>query len=469
VAQRDPRLEPGVLGAEPGVARLGVEREQLVLARRLGQVEPLGDPGEELRPRRMGRRGVAQDSPRHRRDPGRRLGHHRGPRRLAGEQVAQRADVVTRAGEPARDLAAVGERVVLADQAVEDRPARDRAVAGGEERLAAREAADLPVVDRRELGRREWRGAGEGGAQRGALGGGGRGRHAGSTSHRASSALGCAMAAVRTLHATGAIAVTDIACRSPRSGPGAARGGEGSHVVLVRRGVFTGHVGRRAYVADPCTAMISWADTEYRISHPGDAGDDCLVIELDPAIADEALAPLRRHADVAIPLTVELQVAAASYAAAVRDTDLDAAAAEEASLALAARIAAARAGTPRPLAPGDRRNRALALAAIELIDRDLGASLPVTALAARVGCSPFHLMRVFRAETGDTIRGYRIRARLGAALHRLADGEDDLTALAHELGFASHAHLTDTFARLAGAPPRVLRAGFRKRWLRAGA
>jgi AraC-like DNA-binding protein len=66
-------------------------------------------------------------------------------------------------------------------------------------------------------------------------------------------------------------------------------------------------------------------------------------------------------------------------------------------------------------------------------------------------------MRAMRAELGTTLRGYRVAARVGAALHRLADGEADLTRLALELGFASHAHLTTTFVRLLGAPPRELR------------
>jgi AraC-like DNA-binding protein len=44
------------------------------------------------------------------------------------------------------------------------------------------------------------------------------------------------------------------------------------------------------------------------------------------------------------------------------------------------------------------------------------------------------------------------------ALERLAAGERDLTALALDLGFADHAHLTNTVRRELGRPPSAFRA-----------
>jgi hypothetical protein len=128
--QRDLRLERGVLGAESQVTRLGVEREQLVLARRLGQVQPLGDPRDHVRPRGALVGDRAQPLPREHDDAGRGLGDDRRSRRRREQQIAERADVVARPGEPARHLAAVGEQEVFADEAGQDRAALDGEVPG---------------------------------------------------------------------------------------------------------------------------------------------------------------------------------------------------------------------------------------------------------------------------------------------------------------------------------------------------
>jgi AraC family transcriptional regulator len=77
---------------------------------------------------------------------------------------------------------------------------------------------------------------------------------------------------------------------------------------------------------------------------------------------------------------------------------------------------------------------------------------------ARVACaSPDHLTRIFRRQTGMTLHQYLVRLRLSAALDRLTEGSRDLTALALELGFASHSHFTLAFRECFGAPPSRVR------------
>ena len=78
-------------------------------------------------------------------------------------------------------------------------------------------------------------------------------------------------------------------------------------------------------------------------------------------------------------------------------------------------------------------------------------------VARSVGSSPFHLARVFRQEFGVPLHQYRLRLRLAMALDRIAEGEENLSALAHELGFASHSHLTLTFRTLFGVAPSAVR------------
>jgi AraC-like DNA-binding protein len=280
------------------------------------------------------------------------------------------------------------------------------------------------------------------------------------------------MAVVRRLCVTPRLAIHDIACRAARSGKGAVRGGESTHVVFVREGAFAMHVAARHYIADPCTALVSWEGSEYRVSHPGDAGDDCTVVELDGELARELLGHLRPHHDVELRLSPHVQAAYAGFLALVRRWRSDGLACEEAALDLVRTTVGAR---PRRASHG-RSRRAIAQAAVELLNDEPAVNRSVSTMAAEIGCSPCHLMHAFRAETGTTLRRYRMQLRIAAALHRIAAGHRDLARLAAELGFASHAHLTDTVSRMIGVAPRQVRAelaaadrGWVRSFLEAGA
>lgn len=81
-------------------------------------------------------------------------------------------------------------------------------------------------------------------------------------------------------------------------------------------------------------------------------------------------------------------------------------------------------------------------------------------LADGIGCSRFHLCRVFKEETGLTIRQYVHRLRLSEAVLRMAGddaAEGDLAALAADLGYASHSHFTSRFRRFYGVTPSRFR------------
>jgi len=272
------------------------------------------------------------------------------------------------------------------------------------------------------------------------------------------------MATVRALCVTPRLTIQDVACRAARSGKGALRGGEGTHLVFVRRGAFALHVGGREYIVDPCTAAVSWRGAEYRISHPGDAGDDCTVLELAPELAEEMVGHLGPHRDVELRLAPRVQAAYAGFLALTRRWGGDALVCEESALALIRTTVGA-----APRRATSRSRRAVTLAAVELLNDEPAVNRSVSALADAIGCSPGHLMHAFRAETGTTLRRYRLQLRIAAALHRIAAGHDDLARLALELGFASHAHLTDTLSRLIGVAPREIRrelAGADRGWVR---
>ena len=74
-----------------------------------------------------------------------------------------------------------------------------------------------------------------------------------------------------------------------------------------------------------------------------------------------------------------------------------------------------------------------------------------------MGCSVFHLERVFKSRTGFSLYAYRNQLRLRAALERLGDGDVDLIDIALDLGFSSHSHFTEAFRRNFGKTPSAVR------------
>ena len=95
-----------------------------------------------------------------------------------------------------------------------------------------------------------------------------------------------------------------------------------------------------------------------------------------------------------------------------------------------------------------RAHRELVAANANRAARCWRGKLTLDQLARAVFSSPFHLARVFRRETGLGLHQYQTNLRLRHALERLAeDVTADLTMLALELGFSSHAHFTAAFRR----------------------
>jgi AraC-like DNA-binding protein len=78
-------------------------------------------------------------------------------------------------------------------------------------------------------------------------------------------------------------------------------------------------------------------------------------------------------------------------------------------------------------------------------------------LADLLYCSPYHLCRVFRQQTGYTINQYLNQIRLRLALGPVAQGDVDLSRLALDLGYANHSHFTRAFRRAFNLTPSGLR------------
>ncbi|HYM31502.1 MAG TPA: AraC family transcriptional regulator, partial [Candidatus Cybelea sp.] len=81
-----------------------------------------------------------------------------------------------------------------------------------------------------------------------------------------------------------------------------------------------------------------------------------------------------------------------------------------------------------------------------------GAKATLVAWAAEAGASGRTLLRLFQRQTGMTFAAWRQRARLLAALGRLAAGEP-VTTVAIDLGYDSPSAFTAMFRRALGTTP----------------
>lgn len=267
------------------------------------------------------------------------------------------------------------------------------------------------------------------------------------------------MSHVASIFASPLVQVKDSLCTSGRSGRGAPSGGGGTHVALVRRGCFEYHLGARTYFADSCKAFIYDQEAEYRTSHPCDGGDDCTIVELDDELMGELFGPRRKHERVEFNMSPRAQIGHLAGYAVLKHRQGDRLVCEEVAIGLVHTVARQPPLTDGPSRVAARQVRMVDAAKAFLHDR-LDRNIGLDELAREVGCSPYHLMRLFRAETGQALRAYRARLRVAAALARIAEGADDLTQLALEVGFASHSHLSDTFRTVLGVTPSRLRQDF---------
>jgi AraC-like DNA-binding protein len=250
--------------------------------------------------------------------------------------------------------------------------------------------------------------------------------------------------------------ITGIECRHPRGGCGCERGDERTHLALLRRGGFGYHLRGAMHVGDPATALLYRAGDSYRISHPFDGGDACTCFELAPEHEDELFGRrLRGAADAARIVSPAEQYGHRALHAALLRGSPDRLATEEAAASLCHRILHRSAPPEAALSASARRLAVRAREALLALPTD---DAGLAGLAARVGCSPFHLARVFRRACGLSLTDYRTRLRLSLALERLAGGADDLAALACELGFSHHSHFGAAFRRHVGLTPAQARA-----------
>jgi len=250
--------------------------------------------------------------------------------------------------------------------------------------------------------------------------------------------------------------VNAVRCAGARRGFDAPEETTGHGLVFVRRGAFVRQVAGREVLLDSTVAYLTAPGEEQRCAHPVGAGDTCVVIGLSPGLA-ASLAGGRPGGLPAVPMDAASEFAIRRVASLARSgADIDGELAEQVTGLVAALVARGRSAGGGPGNRGAAARERLAGQAREILLAE--PNLGVIELARRVSCSPHYLSRVFSRVTGSGISAYRNRIRVSRALERIGQGERDLAGLAHELGFADHAHLTRTVRAVTGHTPTGCRA-----------
>lgn len=215
--------------------------------------------------------------------------------------------------------------------------------------------------------------------------------------------------------------------------------GPSAHVVLPGPAVAITQRRGREQIATACDVVLYNPDTTYRRRLLDHLGDHAVYVELSPELADE----LGRFGTTSAPLAAIDYVRLRALTRRVPDPLV----LDELVLAVLAPLSAR-----RPADDDDEIARRV---------KDLVASQPeaphtLASIGAALHYSPYHLARLFRRQTGMTISCYRTQLRVRLAALRVIDGGAPLAAVATDLGFASHSHLTTAFSRVLGLPPREL-------------
>lgn len=247
-------------------------------------------------------------------------------------------------------------------------------------------------------------------------------------------------------------------------------------VVFPRTSVWIHHEGSRPFVADPNVVTIYNRAQCYERSPLAPDGDRCdwlgvsddvardIVGAFDSADGERARGPFGFEY---APSTPELYLKQRRLLRRVANGSAAPLEVESEVVALVEQVMAAayhRQLEPSPVLPATARRRR---DIVELAKAELWSSMAenrsLRDIAQSVGTSVFHLCRIFRDVTHQSLHAYRLGLRLRVALERLAQERGTLASVAADLGFAGHAHLVRLCQRHYGAPPSALRAQLRNR------
>jgi len=278
----------------------------------------------------------------------------------------------------------------------------------------------------------------------------------------------------RTLYSSPIVTVSNYCCHAHRSGPGEEESAAANMIVLMRRGAFSKHFGRKKVTADVNQAVFFAKDSVYRVSHPVDCGDcgtiftlspwnlNDIVRGLDPSIDEHPDRPFHFvtgpcHPKIFWRHRLLLQRLEGSRGDPIEQFWVDVSTLQLIGDVLES--AFDRQSSPRTVhrITTDTDHAEKTEVAKELLAARTSKRITLDEIAREVGASPFSFARMFRRQTGLPVHRYLTLLRLRASLERLAESDVDLSTLALHLGFSSHSHFTDLFRREFGETPSNFR------------
>jgi len=256
------------------------------------------------------------------------------------------------------------------------------------------------------------------------------------------------------------LSVLDFRCDATPATPTFVEVHRAHSVSFVRRGSFGCRTRGKSHELVAGSVLVGQPGDEFLCTHDHHhGGDECLSFQLSAELVDSlgggpavwqigALPPLQEL--ILLGELAQLSTHGAS------DVALD-----EAGIALAARfveLAGSKRSSSRSASPRDRQR---AVQAALFLDESCALELPLERIAAEVGLTPFHFLRLFKSVLGVTPHQYLVRARLRRAAYLLAHDSAAITDIAYAVGFGDLSNFVRTFHRAAGVSPRQFRKASR--------
>lgn len=239
--------------------------------------------------------------------------------------------------------------------------------------------------------------------------------------------------------------------------------------VMVRHGSYVKRVGKALGVGDPNHVAYSNPADEFRNLHPSGLLTIGTTFRIRAEVLDPLLAELhpRGRRDLARPFPVLIRPISGAACALhhgilahlAEPGPKDALFVEETLIALARHMVANayRGRTWDRCSLSRQRLRGRIPELQVYLNAEHTRELQFQELVDWMGCSPWHLSRVFAEETGVPLYRYLRRVRVRFALGRLLEGATSLLDVALEAGFASHSRFTRAFQEEFGELPSRLR------------
>ena len=223
-------------------------------------------------------------------------------------------------------------------------------------------------------------------------------------------------------------------------------------VAIILRGGMVEIHGSRERACPPATVLIEPAG-EPHANRFGGAPTSVVAVNLDPGCRVAALELLTSRLSFSRdPFAVAL--ATRMRAEVEHPDDISALAVEGWMLELLAALLRTRheAGRPRWLRD-----------AHDFVTERYADGLRLAEIAGTVGVEPARLARAFRREYREPIASYVRRRRVAAAARMLESGDQPISRIAADVGFADQSHLTRAFVRSMGTTPGRYRTERRPR------